>query len=351
MGEDNMNPEKGGNTFGMAAEGARVRTKPSPPRALPPIEPAPKSPQPPKKRGLGKKTKIALAGFGLAVASPLGVAAGQHHFKADEPISPAGITRDIQAIPGQIADWFRSGKVDVPPFFDNSKNSGAISPNNSVIIRGLSLIQNVEVVPSGANPKHDVNLLFPIQGLPPTGINYSKDFQGKNDSNPIFPEEIRQYAKANGIENVMVFQGIPKDSIIISPVDGVIRYNDGGNHVPPGQVHSAIMSYSAPDGTVQNILIAITLTSRSNNSGFLPLIQSKLFKVGDAGKDIREFQVPVKRGQPIFRTTKDASEVRITTMALPTPTSSGNELYPTNINLITTPNPSTGEQKVVIVAQ
>lgn len=280
--------------------------------------------------------KRGLARLGLVLTIVTGAGAVIYQFNPSFRNAADNVANKLQGI----------GKDDsIPSSFDKTKSEGTMGTSNSIVTNDLSIIKDVETVPSGENPRHDINLLMPIKGIPASGrIDYSKRFTGESDSSPMYAEEARQYAKANEVKDSMAFTDIPKDHVVISPADGYIIFNRVRKNLPAGMVHGAMIFHTVPDGTEERVLLG-------ENSGklFVPLIPTE-FYTGDASQ-IEAIKVPIKRGQEILRTTEDDNTINMLSYALPSPSSNSNYPdYPTNINLIATPDPSSGQPKVVIVA-
>lgn len=83
----------------------------------------------PRKKGKGNNShalRRVIVGATVGTISAVGaIAARQHHIETKQPLSPAGITRDIQAIPGQVADWLNP-KIEVPLTFDPNASENIV---------------------------------------------------------------------------------------------------------------------------------------------------------------------------------------------------------------------------------
>lgn len=291
-----------------------------------------------------------LAGTLLIAIATAGPAI-DHHMQNETAITPDAIGRDALSIPdfysGLISKLTRK---EPTPNFDNTVDNGTISTINSVVIHDLKEIEAIPTVPSGPNPKHDINLLMPIQGISPSGtIDYNKDLIGKNDANPIFAEQSRKYAKEQDVKNSIIFRNIPKDSVIVAPIDGELDFSKFSQE--DSLIAMARLFYKDSNGILQQVMI-----SGTSHDFFSQLAKAEPLPLGKGFVSFEEgskFRVSVKRGQPIMKTVKN-TDIKLSAMAWPSGAAgreiskNGEHLYPTNLNLITLDLPS-GANKLVVV--
>lgn len=320
------------------------------PMPKPPAE-FPKRPQPETK--LSKKALYARLAGTLLIAIATAGPAIDHHVKNETAITPDAIGRDVVSIPAFYADLMsRLTRKEATPNFDNTLDNGTISTINSVVIHDLKEIEAIPTVPSGPNPKHDINLLMPIQSISPSKtIDYNKDLIGKNDANPIFAEQSRRYAKEQDVKNSVIFSNIPQDSTIIAPIDGELEFTKDSQ--TDSLVGLAMLFYKDSNGILHQIMITGTA-----HDFFSQLVEAKPFVYAKgfvSSEERSKFWVSVKRGQPIMKTVRNTN-IKISTMAWPSGAAgreiskNGEHLYPTNLNLITLDLPS-GINKLAVVGK
>jgi len=229
---------------------------------------------------------------------------------------------------------FLRKEIVVPPTFDNAQVSGAIGSNNEIKIDAATL-DKVPTLPSVATPKHDIYLLTPFQNIP-SGVNiaYNKNFGG--DFNP---GELSN-AKDQNIKNNIIFENVPKDTVIIAPFDGQIEFYANPSDAA-GVCEMANLFYFAPDGAVHQLLIG---------GPFQALIDEKPFLTGQINLNEDSLLVSVNRGQPIAKTLQTRA-IGFTAQAWPKGLGTATYyIYPDNLNLITLPDGS-GQEKLAILTQ
>lgn len=187
-----------------------------------------------------------ILGTASAILVPSAVAAGQHHIENEVPLSPAGITQDILAIPGQVAGWFNSEsevpEVPTSPIFDpNAKNvTIEIGVNTSVVSQeALKTAYENQVSQNMDGP----TVIFPVRSTaagqrtnyafdPP--ITGSKNSQTGQPVTLEFPGRLTlQTSRGTEIvvpaENAEVFQFEPKVVIGTKYFKGVfIKWQENG---------------------------------------------------------------------------------------------------------------------------
>jgi hypothetical protein len=240
----------------------------------------------------------------------------------------------------------KSATEEVQKFFNNKSDplygypyKGTLTAGNSITVNNLDAIKDISPLPTTPTPKNDVYLLEPVEGLDVTSpVEYGMDLAGKGNSSP-FQEQYKQEAIKNNVMNLLLFKNIPKDSVLLAPADGTLRYF--ADNAPDGIVDGAEIVFTAPDGTEEKISIA-----RNDILLIAPLIDEvKPFTGHNAPND--QIYIQVKRGQPIMKTLQ-SGDILMTSIAQPKTGSS--YIFPTNINLITIPDPKTGKEATVIVA-
>ena len=243
----------------------------------------------------------------------------------------------------------KSIAADVQKYLENQKQAhdlynfpdkGNINAGNSIVIADLNAINDISPLPTTPTPKNDVYLLEPVEDLDVTSpVEYGRDLEGKSDINPIFQEQYRQEAIKNNVRNMLLLKNIPKDSVLLAPIDGTLRYNN--IDAPNGTVNGLEIFFKAPDG-------AELIISLANYDQFLiPLIDTITPFTGN-NESSDTIYIQVKRGQPIAKTFQ-LGEVFMEATAQQSLTSADGS-HPTNINLLSIPDPTTGIQKTVIVA-
>jgi hypothetical protein len=280
----------------------------------------------------------------LAAASIEGVGAGITEKTNKVPMTGETIKADL-AWPWNLG---KSVVEDVQRLFEkksdvisNFPDKGTLTTDNSITITNLGDIKNISAIPAIPTVKNDIYLLQPIEGLDVTNpVEYGMNLDGKSGGGSPFPEEYTQEAIKNNVRNAFVFKNIPEGSVIVAPVDGVLRYIafENSNVKDVG----ATISFTAPDGTEESVDIGGYDTVH-----MAPLIDSIIpFNGNNSPGDVISIQV--KRGQPIMKTL-NSGDVSMSSIAQPDKTNSSN-IYPNNINLLSLPNPKNGKQAIVIVA-
>lgn len=245
----------------------------------------------------------------------------------------------------------QASKVDPDEVFDNSATRGKITPQNSLMIDDAEAIKHMRATPSQSNPNHDVFLLMPRLGpLPKEGITYRKDLTGKNAYNPIYAPEARQHAIENGVNN-KIFIKVQKGDVIPVPVPGPnveFMYDRIRNDLPKGTLDSATLFFKDDNGILHQVSI-----SDASGKPLAPLLDINPRGIKD---DPKKFLHPTEIGQPLLIILEDG-EIMMFTQAWPSGQFGREEIfpgnvknvYPTNINLIISPDPSTVKGKVVLV--
>jgi hypothetical protein len=297
-------------------------------------------------KGLGRK----LRNFGLAAVAVASVIEGTGAvitgLTSHAPVTAETIKTDL-AWPWNLG---KSTASDVQKTIEsnsggiyNFPDKGTLNPNNSVVITDLQIIKDIPTLPTTPTVKNDVYLLEPVENLDVVNsVQYGMDLGGKSDMNPIFPEKYRQEAIKNNVKNMLLEENIPEGSVIIAPMDGVLCYY--AMEVPGGTVGGAAIDYTAPDGTVQSVSIAGW--GGSTNLDMTPLIEGLTPYTGNNAPGETVF-ASVKRGQPIMITLQPGNIVMEAEAQLNG--SDSTDSWPTNINLISLPDPKTGIQKSVIL--
>jgi len=294
-------------------------------------------------------------GGATAALTVLATAAWQGYDKlvASEPTS---IEETIDSVPGgtsfNSADGPRlveTKKVNPKEVFKNTTTKGRITTQNSVMIKDTETLKNMSPIPSGSNPNHDIYLLTPRLGQPPEdGMGYRKDFTGKNAFNPIYAPEVRKYAIEKGVKNE-IFIKVKKGDVIAVPALGPnlqfmynrIREND----LPEGTLDGATILYKDENNILHQVLI-----DDASAKPLAPIMSD--IKPRGIKDDFKKFLHPTETGQPLLKVLEDG-EIVMFTQAWPSGQSGlenkQHPVYPTNINLATLPDPSTGKNKVAVV--
>jgi hypothetical protein len=293
---------------------------------------------------MGKKTRISLILIAvLALIEGIGAVATE--LTNNVPMTAGTIKVDL-AWPWTFG---KSTVADVQKYLEKEKQAhaffnfpdkGTISAGNSIVITNSDVIKDVSPLPAIPTAKHDIYLLEPVENLDVTNpVEYGMDLAGKGNSSP-FPEQYQQEAIKNNVKNMLLLKNIPEDSVLLSPIDGVLRYLAFPD--PNITDVGAEIVFTASDGTEEEISIAGFDILR-----LAPLIDSITpFTGNNPPGDI--IYIQVKRGQPIAKTLQ-SGDLLVTSIAQPDKNNSSN-IYPTNINLLSIPDPTTGTQKTVIVA-
>jgi hypothetical protein len=265
----------------------------------------------------------------------------------DVPMTGETIKTDL-AWPWNIG---KSVVEDVQRLFENRSDplygypfKGTITADNSITITNLDTIKNISPLPPTPTPKNDVYLLEPVENLDVTSpVEYGMDLAGKGTSSP-FGELAKQEAIKNNVKSILLEKNIPAGKVILAPIAGELRYfaNDS---IPNGTVGGVEIDFTSPDGTEE--IISVAGNDISDILSFTPLIEGITpFSGNNKPGDIIYAQV--KRGQPIMKSLQ-AGDIRTESMAQPK-IGGSTYIFPTNINLITIPDPKTGKQETVIVA-
>ena len=259
------------------------------------------------------------------------------------PMTGETIKTDL-AWPGNLG---KSVVEDVQKLFENRSDplygypyKGSLTVDNSITITNFDTIKNISPLPPAPTAKHDVYLLEPVANLDVSNpVKYGMDLEGKGISSP-FQEQYKREAIENNVKSMFLLKNVAKDSIILAPIDGILRYF--ADNVPNGTIGGAEIVFTALDGTEEEINVA-----GNDILPFTPLIEGMTpFTGHNAPTDV--VYVQVKRGQPIMKTLQPG-DILMMSIAQPDKTNSS-ILYPTNINLLSIPDPKTGVQKTVIVA-
>ena len=266
------------------------------------------------------------------------------------PITAGTIKADL-AWPWNLG---KSTIADAQQYLENQKQAhnlynfpdkGNINAGNSIVITDLNAINDISPLPTTPTPKHDIYLLEPVENLDVTSaVECGRDLEGKSNINPIFQEQYRQEAIKNDVKNMLLEKNIPKGSVIIAPIDGELRYF--AMKVPNGTVGRVAIDYTDPDGKVEEI--GVSGWGDSTNLSLTPLIEGITPYTGDTAVPGEPIFVQVKRGQTIMETLQGGNIVITSTAQLNNLDST--DSWPTNINLLSIPDPKTGVQKTVIVA-
>ena len=351
-----MNPERG--TLLRATQiGERPVTsvRPKPGEKLAPGSPGspePKkpteSPEKPKKEKTpsGKKARMALAGLAILGTVETTGAVVQEQIN-EQPISAQSVVQDLiwpwnlgkSAIEDIRAIFNKEAKV--PSTFDNAKDSGTMGSNNIVNIDETTLA-NIDTIPEVPTPKHDINILTPFQGIQSNiNIDYGKDFRGQNQ--PLYGLDETKYAKEQNIKDNIIFKSIPKDTIILAPVDGLLEFYARPEKAPAGTIEAVNFFYKSPEGTLYQIGMG-----GSPGDFFKPLVDAKPYMF-ERNVDESVLRVEIKRGQPIALTLQ-STDLGLTTVGWPSGEIGvgSSKTYPANINLITLPD-NLGQSKVAIL--
>lgn len=269
-------------------------------------------------RGLKKKSwvKSTAGRIGLSVAA-LGILTGGVYEAYQHDTIP-GVHRTI----------------DVPAIFNNDKDSGVIGNNNTIGIDG-TMLANIDIVPT-PTLRHDINLLTPFKALPPSvNINYEKSFTGI-----AYDKEETDNAKENNIKDTITFKDIPKDAIIVAPVDGLLEFYSVPRVAREGSIQAINFFYKSADGKIYQISMGGSVANL-----FKSLIDVKPFTF-EKGTDESALRVEVKRGQEVAMLLQTA-DLSLTTKTWVSGQFAG-KISPDNINLITIPN-NVGQDKLAIL--
>lgn len=164
---------------------------------------------PPDKKGNHKLRNIALVVSAPAIAAVIsGVAAGQHHFEADEPISLPGITRDVAAIPGQVLEWLTFGR--------ETESSSIINISNSEVIENNKLSEQYNASKTVDISNQKVDVLFPLA---------EEDIKDRD----ITVRKTKQFLLPGGVSpemvksikgNVIILGNLPENGVLNAPMSG-----------------------------------------------------------------------------------------------------------------------------------
>lgn len=345
MEAKSMNRERGtGETFAIGSPTREKTIRPVSPKRE--VGPATRSPRPEKPQDNNKKPWIQRLAGSLAARIVLGTAivGGGGGYAAYQEVPAVH-----QMVDQQILERFRL--IETPPTFDNTKDYGTIG-NNNIIQIDKNMLANIATIPTVPAPKHDINLLMPFQNLPSdTSIAYDKILIEDHQSFPVIPAQVK-YAKEQNVKDQIVFKNIPKDTVILAPVDGLLEfYVIRPDVAPSGTIEAINLFYKSPEGTIYQVGIFGSGTVFNPLGNFFkPLIEATPDILGqNPSVDESTLRVEVKRGQPIALTLV-STDLNFTSKGWP----SGKigvgapETYPTNINLITLPD-SLGQNKVAIL--
>lgn len=248
----------------------------------------------------------------------------------------AGSIAAIEASQDNTPGIHRSVENNALPrlIFDNRPDKGTISTNNSITVSTLEGLKNLDaIIPQSSQDGHTVNILLPLQGLPPSGkVEYDRDLTGKNSFNPIYAPESRQYALENGIKNEIFLKNIPAGSTILAPVDGEFMYNRIRNELPDGTIDGPTFFFKDENGILYQILIS--------DAAAKPLASILDVPARGIEDDYRKFLHPIKKGEPIA-TVLQQGEIAIFAQAWPSgqsgieKSSNGEHLRPVNISFLT----------------
>lgn len=192
----------------------------------------------------------------------------------------------------------------VPPIFDNSLNEGIIGDNN---ILHLSLPEINQRFPQQVREEGNfLYFLSPIVLPDGTRMPYGKkdvwEIGGAN-----YPtEELNKEAKEKNIKHTVEFT-LPAGSILISPVDGY-GYIDMGRSIARHDPNLALGFFVIFHDEVHNKTYKIWVfgqdlkTINYNLVSLNPSLEMPADKLGNA--DWKNW-LPMKRGQPLIKATKD----------------------------------------------
>lgn len=209
-------------------------------------------------------------------------------------------------------------------------------------------LHGIPTVPPGDNPKHDIYILAPFLNIQSgEKIDYAKEFIG--DTAPVYygPDETK-YAKEQNIKEKVVLKGIPKDTVIRAPADGLVEFAMRPKIAPSETVEGANLYYKGPDGVMYQLMIF-------GNPGdfFKPLIDAKPYELGTNQNlaDRKKMFVQVKRGDPLMATLQ-ITDLFSNGRAWPSGELGvgSNKNYPVNLNFITLPD-GAGQEKLAILAK
>jgi len=294
-------------------------------------------------KGIGRKLRnIGLTTLAIATAIE-GAGAVATELTNNVPMTGETIKADL-AWPWNLG---KSATADIQKILEkqpegiyNFPDKGTLNAANSIVITDLNAIKDISPLPATPTLKNDIYLLQPVENLNVVNsVQYGMDLEGKSDINPIFQEKYRQEAIKNNVRNMLLLKNIPKDSILLAPIDGTLRYND--INAPDGAINGLEIFFKAPDGT--EVIISL-----ADYDQFLtPLIDTITpFTGNNESSDV--IYIQVKRGQPIAKTLQ-LGDVFMEATAQQSLTSADGS-HPTNINLISIPDPKTGKQATVIAA-
>lgn len=311
---------------------------------------------------IGTKTRIALAT--LLAAEGVGAVVNERINDHDQPVSVhAKIVEDLKwplSLAAYGLEMFRGKEapVSVSPIFDNTADKGTITAANSIIIDSLDAIKDIPTIPPGDNPKHDIYILVPFQDISSEKINYSKNFLG--DAQPLRYGSETKYAKERNVKDNIEFKDVLKDTVILAPADGRLRF--AKILAPEGAVDAITLIHKGHDGKAYQLMLGL-------NVGFFKplLIEVEPFLIdperlkwiaqninpAEREKLEQDFWVDVKRGQPIA-TTLQAANLSISNQVWPSG-EFGKEridspIYPGNIAFITISS-QTEQAKITILGK
>lgn len=317
--------------------------------------PAELKPAPDKKGGRHTVRNIALVVGTPVIAAGVvaaGVAAGQHHFEKNEPISIPGIARDAAAIPDKVADWFTS-KNEVPLTFDNNAVEGVIGPNNIVKIPQAEIDRLFPTPFEKIGDHSTIQILYPIDIS--TSTNPDRQIEYKRSSNEGNTPESDVILEEKGFYNIFETLNVPPGSILKAPLDGMLSVStsSGTSPVNDHDYGGASIIFKTEDG--KTFALAISGGLRKGGDDVFkslttaPAIGWKMSV--EERKALGNKRIPIKRGDPILQVANEAMiAFFITSQDIPD-ISQGKEIInadgtksilvpnppPTNLELIATP--------------
>lgn len=234
-------------------------------------------------------------------------------------------------------------EAHAPSSFSNTAESGTIGTSN-LLVTDLESVQNL-------NGNSHASLLIPIKGIESLAlpIDYSKDLAGKNPSNPIFPAQIREKAIRENVRNIAIFEGVTKNSSLVSPVDGYLRYTRRPEFYSEGTAETIQIAF-VKDGVLYRISMGRDVNV--DEDLFTPLKDAPTFTGQNtpASLDYRTW-TPVRQGEDVASVLPNRINVRVSMEGWPSGSFArgANDVFPANLTWTTTPDPNTGDPKLVAI--
>ncbi len=212
-------------------------------------------------------------------------------------------------------------EIVVPPSFNNKAGEGALGDNN---IHAISKeeAKSLNLQPVGTDTT--LTFLFPFQLPPGAKIQYERGI-GIPEPGPaeMLPTEDRKSQeeavakykefKRKGIRSEIDFV-LPKDTIIIAPIDAHVSIGYGIPSLNPDQDstkgYGMVLIYYSQQ---ENITYVIKIFNLDNNTGMdviekLPRFDDNKYFSGVGWKELPE----VEKGKPLLRTTADSQTLALT---------------------------------------